>query len=72
MNIQEIPLTPDNQQFGIALGGQQMTMRLTWRDEAGWLLDLMDSAGGALVNSVPLVLAPTCWRSMRIWGLPVR
>lgn len=55
MNIQEIPLTPDNQQFGITLGGQQFTMRITWRDAAGWILDLMDSAGGALVNGIPLV-----------------
>ncbi|HEI8668385.1 hypothetical protein I5Q20_03710 [Serratia marcescens] len=55
MNIQEIPLTPTNQQFAITLGEQQFNMRITWRDEAGWLLDLMDGAGAELVNSIPLV-----------------
>ncbi|EMF7563560.1 hypothetical protein V4F78_003031 [Serratia marcescens] len=55
MNIQEIPLTPTNQQFAITFGEQQLNMRITWRDEAGWLLDLMDGAGAELVNSIPLV-----------------
>lgn len=55
MNIQEIPLTPTNQQFAITLGEQQLNMRVMWRDEAGWLLDLMDGAGAELVNSIPLV-----------------
>ncbi|WP_346827781.1 phage baseplate plug family protein [Serratia inhibens] len=55
MNIQEIPLTPTNQQFAITLGDQQLNMRIMWRDEAGWLLDLMDGAGAELVNSIPLV-----------------
>lgn len=55
MNIQEIPLTPTNQQFAITLGEQQLNMRIKWRDEAGWLLDLMDGAGAELVNSIPLV-----------------
>ena len=55
MNIQEIPLTPTNQQFAITLGEQQLNMRVMWRDEAGWLLDLMDGTGAELVNSIPLV-----------------
>lgn len=55
MNIQEIPLTPTNQQFAITLGEQQLYMRVMWRDEAGWLLDLMYGAGAELVNSIPLV-----------------
>ncbi|CAI1018630.1 Uncharacterised protein [Serratia ficaria] len=55
MNIQEIPLTPTNQQFAITLGEQQLNMRIMWRDEAGWLLDLMDGAGAELVNGIPLV-----------------
>ncbi|CAI0906187.1 phage baseplate plug family protein [Serratia quinivorans] len=55
MNIQEIPLTPTNQQFAITPGEQQLNMRITWRDEAGWLLDLMDGAGAELVSSIPLV-----------------
>lgn len=55
MNIQEIPLTPANQQFGISLAGQLLNMRITWRDDAGWILDLQDSVGKAWVNGIPLV-----------------
>lgn len=55
MNIQEIPLTPTNQQFAITLGDLQLNMRIMWRDEAGWLLDLMDGAGDELVNGIPMV-----------------
>lgn len=55
MNIQEIPLTPNNQRFAISLGGQSFNMRIQWRDAAGWLLDLMDNSGVALINGIPLV-----------------
>ncbi|MBD8451884.1 phage baseplate plug family protein [Serratia rubidaea] len=55
MNAQEVPLTADNQRFGITLGGQQFTMRIIWRESAGWVLDLLDSAGNALVNGIPLI-----------------
>ncbi|WP_025122473.1 MULTISPECIES: hypothetical protein [unclassified Serratia (in: enterobacteria)] len=55
MKIQEIPLTPNNQRFGITLGGQAFNMRITWRDAAGWMLDLMDGSGAALVSGIPVV-----------------
>lgn len=55
MNIQEIPLTPINQQFSISLGGQLLNMQINWRDDAGWILTLLDSAGGILANGIPLV-----------------
>ncbi|MFC0228685.1 phage baseplate plug family protein [Serratia aquatilis] len=55
MNIQEIPLSPINQQFSISLGGQLLNMRINWCDDAGWILALIDSTGDTLINGMPLV-----------------
>lgn len=55
MNIQEIPLTPDNQQFSITLGGKSWRMQLLWRDIAGWILDIHDSNNTPLLTGVPLI-----------------
>lgn len=54
MNITEIPLTPNNQTFAITLAGTAYQMRVIWRDTS-WSLDLMDSAGVALINGIPLI-----------------
>ncbi|MGC4125013.1 phage baseplate plug family protein [Enterobacter sp.] len=55
MTVQEIPLTPDNQRFSIALGGKSWHMRLLWRDVAGWVLDLFDADNEPVITGVPLV-----------------
>lgn len=55
MQISEIPLSPDNQQFRILLGDTTYTLRVIWRDGAGWIMDVMDSGGAALLLGVPLV-----------------
>ncbi|HHG9944815.1 TPA: hypothetical protein ACPZLH_000701 [Yersinia enterocolitica] len=55
MNITEIPLTPNNQQFRIQLAGVTYTIKIVWRDAAGWIMDLMDSGGEVLLSGVPLV-----------------
>jgi hypothetical protein len=55
MNVTEIRLSPDNQQFRIQLGNTTYTLRIIWRDAAGWILDVMDSSGAALLSGVPLV-----------------
>lgn len=55
MNVIEIPLTADNQQFRIQLGQTTYTLRVLWRDVAGWIMDVMDSAGEPILNGVPLV-----------------
>jgi len=55
MKIQEIPLTPDNQQFSIALGSQNLGIRVIWRDAAGWVLDLLDDSDSELVSGIPMV-----------------
>lgn len=55
MNISEIPLTPVNQKFRISLGGMVVNMRIIWRDQAGWILDLTEEAGGAIAYGLPLV-----------------
>ncbi|ECE0889781.1 hypothetical protein DUV30_23710 [Salmonella enterica subsp. diarizonae] len=55
MQLNEIPLSPDNQQFRILLGNTTYTLRIIWRDAAGWILDVMDSGGVVLLSGVPLV-----------------
>lgn len=56
MVLSEIPLTADNQIFSIQLGEQSLTLRLIYRDAAGWVMDIMDSRGENLVLGVPLVV----------------
>lgn len=53
----EIPLSPDPQTFRVTLGGVDYRLRFTYREATagGWVLDIMDSEGGALVQGVPLV-----------------
>jgi hypothetical protein len=53
----EIPLSPDPQTFVIALGGIEYRLRLTYQDAdgGGWVIDLSDNQGGALVQGIPLV-----------------
>lgn len=55
MQINEISLSPDNQQFRILLGDTTYTLRIIWRDTAGWIMDVMDSGGAVLLSGVPLV-----------------
>jgi hypothetical protein len=55
LNIQEIPLTADNQQFNITLGNFTGQVKLIWRGPAGWIIDLMDSGGNPLLSGAPLV-----------------
>lgn len=54
----EIPLTPAAQTFLISLAGVQYQMALQWRDavnNGGWVLDIADETGNALVSGIPLV-----------------
>ncbi|MFO3907585.1 hypothetical protein AAHD62_24225 [Enterobacter hormaechei] len=55
MKINEIPLSANNQTFRIALGAATFTLRVIWRDAAGWIMDVMDSGGQPLLLGVPLV-----------------
>ncbi|MDC9593502.1 phage baseplate plug family protein [Xenorhabdus sp. IM139775] len=55
MNIIEIPLQAENQQFDIQLGGVSYRMRLQWRDCAGWVLDIMHPNSEPIVMGVSLV-----------------
>ncbi|KAF1368534.1 phage baseplate plug family protein [Yokenella regensburgei] len=49
----EIPLTPDNQNFSITLAGTIYQLRIIWR-EVFWYLDLLDSSGSPIVTGMPL------------------
>lgn len=44
MTIQEIPLTADNQQFSIVLGGVTWRISIIWRD-LYWIMDLQNDRG---------------------------
>jgi len=55
MQVNEIPLSPDNQQFSIAVNGVSYQLRSLWRDGAGWIVDLMDASGAPVVSDIPLV-----------------
>ena len=55
MHVNEILLTPNNQQFRIQLASTTYTLKVIWRDVAGWILDVADSGGVAMLTGVPLV-----------------
>lgn len=55
MQANEIPLSPDNQQFSTDINGVSYQIRSLWRDSAGWVVDLMDASGAPVVSDIPLV-----------------
>ncbi|WP_394564537.1 hypothetical protein C1N58_02525 [Pantoea sp. SGAir0180] len=55
MQANEIPLSPDNQQFSTDINGVSYQIRSLWRDSAGWVVDLMDGSGAPVVSDIPLV-----------------
>jgi len=55
MQAIEIPLTPDNQHFQVALGGVNYSLRIVWRDVAGWIMDVQNARGVVMLTGVPLV-----------------
>ncbi|MCT4707339.1 hypothetical protein MUA04_02165 [Enterobacteriaceae bacterium H11S18] len=55
MSIAEIPLSADNQLFTLQLAGQQLRLRLIYRDVAGWVLDILDPDDLPIVSGIPLV-----------------
>ncbi|AUG99754.1 hypothetical protein CWC46_07915 [Prodigiosinella confusarubida] len=54
MNISEIPLSADNQNFAITIAGTAYRMRLVWRD-AFWCLDLLNGDQTSIALSLPLL-----------------
>lgn len=57
MATYEVPLSPDPQSFSITMGSTEYRLSLLHLDttEGGWLLDIGDTLGNALVNGIPLV-----------------
>ncbi|MEC9622497.1 hypothetical protein RCT30_08580 [Escherichia coli] len=49
MTIQEIPLTADNQQFSIVLGGVTWRISIIWRD-LYWIMDLQNDRGEPVIS----------------------
>lgn len=54
MNINEIPLSPDNQLFDISLNNVIYKIRLIWRKNS-WFLDLQNDSGVDIIAGIPLV-----------------
>ncbi|EGF5356969.1 hypothetical protein ICF56_002640 [Escherichia coli] len=69
MNVTEIPLSPDNQLFRIQLAETTYTLRVIWRDSAGWIMDVMDSGGAALLSGVPLLTGVNLLRQFPQLGI---
>lgn len=57
MNYYEIPLTAIPQRFSITLSSVEYLLTLQYREAggAGWVLDIADADGAALVSGIPLV-----------------
>lgn len=55
--IYEIPLSANPQTFTISMNGTSYEMTLKYRDcdQGGWILDIADSSGNAMVRGIPLV-----------------
>lgn len=56
-SVYEIPLTAGAQRFFVTLAGVQYQFSLYWRDaeNGGWILDIADTGGNAIVSGIPLV-----------------
>lgn len=54
-NHYEIPLSADAQRFKVLLSGIEYQMTLIYRPGAGWVLDIANRQGVAIVSGVPLV-----------------
>lgn len=54
MNAQEIPLSPDNQQFSVSVADAQYVMRINWRDPC-WYLDLLSADEAPVALALPLI-----------------
>jgi hypothetical protein len=57
MTSYEIPLVAGNQTFTVSLGEIEYRMRLVYRDaiDGGWVLDISDEEGTAILLGLPLV-----------------
>ncbi len=57
MAAYEIPLTGQAETFSIALNGAtyQLTLQYRDHDEGGWVLDIADASGVAIVSGIPLL-----------------
>ena len=70
MQAREIPLTPDNQYFQVSLGGVNYSLRIVWRDVAGWIMDVSDQAGNSILSGVPLVTGVDLLEQYPELGMP--
>lgn len=54
MAINEIPISPDNQQFSYAVNGLSYQFRFIWRGTF-WVIDISDSKGELIIGGIPMI-----------------
>lgn len=72
MAIFEIPLQPIAQTFPVSLNGIPFTFHLAWRNAggSGWVLDIADGSGVALVSGLPLTTGLDLLQQHRHLSIP--
>lgn len=68
----EIPTFPRAHAFTVALGESNYRFRIHWCDtsEGGWLFDLSDADGNALIASAPLLPGADLLAQHKHLGIP--
>ena len=52
----EVPLSPQPQTFGIAIGGTTYVLTVTWNViNASWIINIADSSGNPILSGIPMV-----------------
>lgn len=54
MIMNEIPLTPDNQQFNMVINNAAFRLKILWR-ERYWVMDMLDGEDNVIISGIPLI-----------------
>lgn len=65
-----VPALPTPQSFGISLGGLDLNMNLAFKGAAGWVMDVANNVGDALLSGVPLVTGGNLLEQFEHLGIP--
>jgi len=71
MALLNIPLTPEPQMFRVVLGTTTYQMILRYRNwtDAGWVMDINDSAGNPIACALPLVTGSGILDQLKYLGI---
>ena len=68
-SVYEIPLSGKPQQVQVLLANVQYLLTFIWRAGVGWVLDLADVNGNAIVQGIPLVTGTDLLGQYRYLGI---